>query len=232
MTNQQKLENIVGNLRDAYKQIVPGTMRHVDELMAERRTNPYLRNQWFYPADGNVYSLDGKERVPTLRITREAVNPVLKNIDDAFAQFTENENYQVLPTDFETVKAASDTVSIDLTQLGLREENDKEYQHLVIDTSKRLSKYNVEEQKLLLRIYGPTEKDCTASMQMLRDSIDKIEETRIYVLNPKYVTANAKNNAVGRASWLGDFYYDSFFFAFDGCVLSYIGCVRGVRVVE
>ena len=44
--------NIPGNLKDAYKSAVPGTLRHVDELMNERRTNEALRTQCFYTADG------------------------------------------------------------------------------------------------------------------------------------------------------------------------------------
>ncbi len=226
MTIEQKLENITGNLRDAYKLIVPGTMRHVDELMRERRENIELRNQWFYTADGEVYSLENK--TPTLWVTREATNPVLKNIEDAFEQLITKGNYLVTPADFEAVRNASDTVSIDLTQLGLQKDN-KEYQHLKIDTSKKLGKYNAEQQKLLRRIYGPTDEDYTANMQVLRDSQLKIKETRIFVLNPNYVKANVKNNAVGRASWLSSFSLNSDFGAnvrsvdYDG------GCVRGVR---
>ena len=227
MTNQQKLENIEGNLIDAYRRCVPGTMLHVDELMTERGTNFELRNQWFYTADGNVYSLENK--TPTLWVTREATNPVLKNIEDAFEQLITKGNYLVTPADFEAVRNASDTVSIDLTQLRLRGDNGKGYQHLVIDTSKELSKCYAEEQKLLLRIYGPTEENYTASMQMLRDSTHKIKETRIYVLNPKYVTANAKNNAVGRASGLDSFDLSSIFGANIRIVLNGNGYVRGVR---
>ncbi|MBS3121014.1 hypothetical protein J4420_04825 [Candidatus Woesearchaeota archaeon] len=42
------LESITKNLRDGYKQLQPGTMLHVDELMNERQTNAELRTQWFY----------------------------------------------------------------------------------------------------------------------------------------------------------------------------------------
>ena len=226
MTIEQKLENIAGNLRDAYKLIVPGTMRHVDELMRERRENIELRNQWFYTADGEVYSLENK--TPTLWVTREATNPVLKNIEDAFEQLITKGNYLVTPADFEAVRNASDTVSIDLTQLGLQKDN-KEYQHLKIDTSKKLGKYNAEQQKLLRRIYGPTDEDYTANMQVLRDSQLKIKETRIFVLNPNYVKANVKNNAVGRASWLSSFSLNSDFGANVRSVDYDVSCVRGVR---
>mgnify|MGYP001575350365 CR=1 FL=1 len=49
-----KLDIIVGNLRDAYKQAVPGTLLHVDELMRERITNLELRGLWFFTPDGAV----------------------------------------------------------------------------------------------------------------------------------------------------------------------------------
>ena len=197
LTDGNKLENIEGDLRDAYKQIVPSTMRHVDELMAERRTNSSLRNLGFYTADGEVYSLDNG--VPTLRITRGSVNPVLKNIDDAFEQLVNQYNYLVTSADFEAVVNAKDTVSIDLTQLELQAYNDT-HQHLVIDTSKALAKYKPEQQKLLRRVYGPTDENYSANMQMLRT--EKITETSIYVLALDYIKKHVENNPVGRASWL------------------------------
>ena len=222
MTIEQKLENITGNLRDAYKLIVPGTMRHVDELMRERRENIELRNQWFYTADGEVYSLENK--TPTLWVTREATNPVLKNIEDAFEQLITKGNYLVTPADFEAVRNASDTVSIDLTQLGLQKDN-KEYQHLKIDTSKKLGKYNAEQQKLLRRIYGPTDENYSANMQMLRT--EKITETSIYVLALDYIKKHVENNPVGRASWLNIFNSNS---NFDANVhsVNYHDRLRGV----
>ena len=51
MALEQKVENIPGNLRNAYKQAVPGTLLHVDELMRERITNLELRGLLFYTPD-------------------------------------------------------------------------------------------------------------------------------------------------------------------------------------
>ncbi len=202
MTLEQKIENIPGNLRDAYKQAVPGTLKHVDELMRERRTNPKLRELWFYTPDGNVYSRDGK--TPTLRITREPVNPVLNHIDDAVDEIVNTGNYKVLPADFEAVKAAADTVTIDLTQLGLQGD-DNEWRYLAVNTSKAITKYSDKQQKLLRRVFGPTDEDYNANMKMLRESPQQIEETRVYVLNPQYVQEQAKESPIARASWLDDF---------------------------
>ncbi len=218
------LENIVGNLRDAYKQAVPGTVLCVDQLMKERITNPELRSTWFYPADGAVYSMD--EGIPTLRITREATNPVLKNIDAAFDQLMSKGNYFVSPEDFAAVKSAADTVTIDLTKLRLKKYND-EYNHLAVNTSKLLSKYNAEEQKLLERVFGVGD-DYTKVMEMLRTSPQIIKETKVFVLNSKYVKANAETNPIGRASWLDYFNLDSYFLA-DDRDINYNNRVRGGR---
>ncbi len=219
------LENITGNLKDAYKQCVPGTMQHVDQLMNEKRTNPGLRNQYFYTADGNIYSLDNG--VPTLRITREAVNPVLNHLEDkvnsSYDQLVKPGDYQVLPTDFDTLKAAADTITIDLTKLNLQGD-EKEWRYFSISTAK-YNTHNPEQRKLAERVYGQGT-DFTENMKMLTDA--GISETRVYVLNPKYVTEHAKEGPIGRASWLGIFSSNSYFIA---GVRSINGSyrVRGVR---
>ncbi len=213
--------NIPGNLKDAYKLAVPKTLRYVDELTTERRTNADLRSQSFYTADGNVYFSD--KDIPTLYITREATNPILKNIDDAFTQLTTNHNYTVLQSDFDAVKKAEDTVTIDLTKLTLQGD-DKEWGYLAISTTK-YNKLNIEERKLAERVYGPGN-DFVENMKMLSDA--RINETKIFVLNPGYVKTNAKDNPVGRASWLYIFYYNSIFDAIDRNFSDY-SRVRGVR---
>ncbi len=127
------LENFFGNLKDAYKQLQPGTMLHVDQLINERRTNEELRNQWFYTADGEIYFLDGVSKTPTLAITREAQNPVLQHIDDAFDQLLNNHNYRVLQADFAKALTAPDTVLVALPNLRLQG-NDAEWRYLKIRT--------------------------------------------------------------------------------------------------
>ena len=201
--NEEDRITINGNLLDAYQHCVPGTMLCVDQLMTERRTNPDLRDLWFYTADGAVYSVDkGK---PTLRITREAVNPVLKNIEAAFTQLTKKHNYRVTPADFMAVQTAPDTVTIDLSALRLSG-NEKEWQYLTLDTKKGRQKLNEEESKLATRCgYIPE------NLQMLAEA--RIYETRIYILSPDYVQEEAQDAPLGRASWLGDFGDDSNFSA-------------------
>lgn len=211
MALEQTIENIGGNLR-TYEELVPGTFKHADELTNERRTNLKLRNYSFWTADGAVYFMDNG--IPTLRITREATNPVLKNIGVAFNKLANTSNYFVSSADFAAVKAASDTVVIDLTQLELQEHiTEKEWRYLIIDSSRKISEYNHEQQKLLLRVFGPTVEDYTVNMEMLRLSPQKITEVKFYILSPDYVKANIQKKPIARASWLDGFNFRSGFCA-------------------
>ncbi|MEK6809146.1 MAG: hypothetical protein AABY40_00570 [Nanoarchaeota archaeon] len=220
------LETITGNLKDAYRQLQPGTMLHVDQLMNERRENNELRGQWFYTADGEVYFLDGAtSKIPTLAITREAHNPVLQNIDDAVEQLTQKNNYSVLAQDAEQALAAPETVLIALPSLRLSGDN-AEWRYLAIDTTPaKYDKLNDQERKFAERVYGQGA-DFVQNMKMLKDA--DISETRIWVLNPGYVRKHAVEGAVGRASWLNEFYNDSDFNADDRDIDSH-GSVCGVR---
>ena len=198
MTIEQKVENITGDLRE-YKQLVPGTFKHVDQLMKERQTDESLRSQWFYTADGELYFL--KDKKPMLAITRESDNLVLRHIDDAFTQLTKIGNYLVDKTEAQASIESKNTVLIDLSKLRLSD-GDSEYKCLVIDTKNYAKKLNSEEKRLAKRVYG-SGKDLAANMKMLNDA--GISETRIYVLNPEYIQKKAQNGPLGRASWLDYF---------------------------
>ncbi len=242
------LETITGNLRenlrDAYKLLQPGTMLHVDELMNERRTNEELRNQWFYTADGEVYFLDGVSKTPTLAITREAHNPVLQNIDDAFEQLMEEKNYRPGQADVQQALAAPDTVLIALPSLRLSDpehnsksclffasaesysEYNSEFKFLAIGTTPaEYNKLNDEERKFAERVYGVGD-DFVKNMKMQKDA--GISENYIWILNPDYVQKHAEEGAIARVSRLRDFGEDFDFYTGD----RYIGdhySVRGVR---
>ncbi len=213
------LETITGNLRDGYKQFQLGTMLHVDQLMNERRDNADLRNQWFYTADGMVYFLDGVNKTPTLAITREAYNPVLLHIDNAFEQLTKNKNYHPNIRDVQRALAAPDTVFIALPNLRLFQPNYSLFQCLALGTTpSKYSKLNYEERKLAERVYGQGE-DFAQNMEMLKKA--KIGETRIFVLNPDYVRKHAENGAVALASSLGTLDYG---------ISDFSAIVRGVDI--
>ncbi len=222
----QNLITVTGNLRDGYKQLQPGTMRHVDELTDERRTNPIdaegtdLRKVWLYTADGELYSV--RNCVPTLAMTRGDVNPVLYRIDDALAQLTTTGNFRPNREEIERALMSHYTVQVDLTKLRLKSGND-EWQYLVIPT-KRNHGLRKEEEKLARRFFG--EATFAENMEMFRDA--GIDESKIYVLAPSYVREHASESPVGRASWLYNFDINSYFDA-SGRDIDGNYRVRGVR---
>ena len=219
------IETVVGTLAEVYKLLRPKSIRHVDELMTERRTNEKLCGQWFYTADGEVYSLQGEDRTPTLAITRGSSNPLLQDstINRYCRELLQNKNYR--PTPDETLRAlhAQDTVLVDLTKLRLRIV-DEEFSYLAIDIKKHTT-LNPEERTLAQRVYGKDE-DFTQTMKMLADS--GIGETRVYVLNPEYVRTHAQESPLGLSSWLSNFYFSSGFGA-NGRNINCHGRARGVR---
>ena len=229
---QRQLESIPGDLR-AYLQLKPGSMRHVDELMNERRTNPdedvrqELRKSPFYTADGELYRVNGKKRTPQWGITRLPHNLVLKNLDDSFSQLTETSNYRPDQEEVERAFRAKDTEVFDLTRLRLQKGN-VEYCFLPIDTKNYEKKLNAEEKRAAQRVFGK-DRIFALNMKMLKDA--KINETRICVLNPNYVQEKAKEGPLGLASWLDFFYDGSTFYADDYSVDSHYR-VRGVRRKE
>ena len=225
--NLDTIVNIPGDLRTAYTQAVPGTLRHVDELMNERRTKPTtlqgdnLRNQSFYTADGELYFVDGE--TPKLAMTREAENLVLRHIDDAVAQLTAGGNYRPDPAEAATVIKAKDTEIFDLTKLSFKK-HDAEFSYLEVSTT-RYDKLNPEQRRLAQRVYGKGE-DFVANMAMLRDA--GIGTTNVHVLTPEYVKEHANRSPIGRASWLSSFSSSSGFLANDRSIYNG-GCLRGVR---
>src|SRR3989338_1858149 len=115
------IESIVGTLPETYKLLQPDTILHVDQLMTERRTNHELRSQWFYTADGEVYSLQGEKKTPTLAITRAASNPLFQDstIDVYCAQLRREGNYRPSADETQRALQAPDTILVDLTKLEL-----------------------------------------------------------------------------------------------------------------
>ena len=222
------IESVVGRLAETYKLLRPESILHADELMKERRTNEELRRQSFYTADGEVYSLQGKNRTPTLAITRGSSNPLFQDsaIDKYCQQLRENQNYRPTPDETQRALQAEDTVVIDLTALRLQG-SEVEWRYFTVDTQD-YKQLNPEEQKLAQRVYGK-DNDFAQTMQMLADA--NIKETRVCVLSPDYVRIHATENSMGRASWLYYFCNNSYFIASELDV-NIRNRVRGVRREE
>ena len=158
-------------------------------------------------------------------MTREAHNPVLKNIDDAFEQLTQKQNYQPIQADVTQALAAPETVLVALPNLRLSK-HDSEFSYLPIGTTPaKYNKLSDEERKLAERVYGQGD-DFTQNMKMLKDA--HIGETRIFVLDLDYVQKHAAEGAIARASWLKYFNLNSHFGANDRDVYFHYR-LRGVR---
>ena len=215
------LENIVGNLRDAYALVDPETMRHSDEIQLERLGNPSLRSVGFYTADGCLYRMhNGKAQ---LGLTRRDHNLVLRHIDDAFTQLIESRNYHPALEEADDVFAAESTVTIDLNQLRLQG-NNTEWRYLAIPTT-GYDTLNPEERKLAERVHGSG--DVFVQVMSMLDQA-RISETKVHVLNPSYIEEQTKKGPIERASWLNSTYVSSGFYADDRVI--YDGnCLRGVR---
>ncbi len=219
------IETVVGTLAEAYKSLRPESILHADELMKERQTNKRLRHQDFYTADGEIYFLQGRKKVPTLAMTRGSSNPLFKDstIDAYCQQLTKNHNYHPTADEISRALHAPDTVVVDLTKLGLEKGIEEECSYLTIDTQ-NYNGLDPEEQKLAERVYGKG-RDFGLTMKMLAKA--GINETRVFVLNPGYVRIHAAGNSFGRASWLYSF-DDSHFVASD-CRVGEPEALRGVR---
>lgn len=202
------LENIVGNLRDAYALIDPATMQHADDLQTERLTNLELRNLPFYTADGALYRMhEGRAQ---LGLTRRADNLVLRHLDDALTQLTESGNYRPAQEETDASFAAETTLRVGLSQLRLQG-NNLEWQYLPISTSE-YNALNAEERNLAERVHGSGDAFVRV-MAMLANA--GIRNTNIFVLSSSYVEKQTKNGSIGRASWLNGFDDSSYFNADD-----------------
>jgi hypothetical protein len=226
-----KLENISGNLL-AYKELESGTFQHSDRLTTERRTNPItedgqdLRNQWFYTADGELYTVQKGKSL--WAITREPQNLVLQNIDEAYRQLTQNGNYFPGAEAGQSALEHDDTVVVDIAGLKLEKDNSV-YGHFVINP-KKTNKLNSQRKLVAQRIFGSDEENFGLNMEMFAEAG---LTPFVYVLTPNYVQKTLKENDkefVGRASWLGSFDYNSGFSA-GGRGVDLRDALRGVREV-
>lgn len=222
------LETIFDNLRDGYNQLEPGTFLHADQLMAEQVQDAGLRNQSFYVADGPLYSLEGKKQTPTLWLSREADNLVLRHLNDkvnsSYDQLVNTGNFRPNSQEARKAMQAKDTLRVDLTKLHLQG-NEAEWRYLEISTTD-YNTLNAEERKLVERWYGQGKAFVTAMKTLKRAGIN---ETRVYVLNPTYLDKEAKERPLGRAGWRGGFNISAGSYANDRIVNNRNG-LRGVRL--
>ena len=216
------LENVTGNLL-AYKKLEPCTFQHIDQLTTERRTNDDLRHEWFYTADGELYTIQKGEHL--LVITREPQNLILQNIDEAYRQLTGQGNYFPDTEAAQTSLDHKDSIVVNLKELELVKNTD-EYGHFMVDP-RSIKRLNSEQKKAAQRIYGPDEENFGLNMEMFAEAG---RNPSVSLLMPDYVQDTLRSNDkkfVGRASWLNYFYVNSNFDAIDRSIY-YYGALRGV----
>jgi hypothetical protein len=139
---------------------------------------------------------------------------VFANIEQAALQIKATGNY--VPTkkdEAQVVRSArtGSTLRVALSDLGLRDENDERC-YFEIDTSD-YDTLNPAQRALAERIYGRGD-DFRLNMKVLKEE-GKVAVTKIYVLNPKYIEEHARAGAIGRVSWLDDFYDGLLFIVLD-----------------
>lgn len=202
------------------------------ELMTERRTNPELRNGWFYPGNFALYTMEGYSNCGTedsvLFFGGNENNPILENLDGATKQLRNNGNYRPSKESIDAAITSSSISKFKLSDLKLAN-FDGEFSFFEIDTVKYDKTMNSTQKAFAQKVYGEGQ-NFEQNMRMLKDN--KISKIRIYVLNPEYVKKNTrKGEAVARACWLSGFdYYSSFSAGYRNVDGNY--GLRGVRSVE
>jgi len=217
------LETITGSLENALARADRRTIQHAWEITNDRRAQPDLREQWFWTADFPLYRVEDGEAV--LYFAPGEYNLVFDNIGDAAPQIKANGNYMPPKRDeARVVRSAKSgkTLRVPLSELGLREEN-AERCFFEIDTA-GYDALNPVQRALAEWIYGRGE-DFRLNMKVLREE-GKITVTRIYLLNPKYIREHARAGAIGRVSWLDDFYDGLLFIVLDRDIGSANGFLR------
>ena len=224
---EKTLETLVGPLAKTFPQFDRATIRHSDELTTERRTNPKLRNQWFYTADFPLYTVEkeGKQKEAYLSLARGENNLTFDNIGEATNQLIRTGNYRVTNrADVERVTKAESTLRVKLSDLRLQGD-DNVFRYFEIDIA-NYNKLNPEQRRVAERVYGQGD-NFKENMRMF--NWNGIKKTRVYVLNPDYVKQNTpQDGGFAWASRLVRFDFDSRFFALDWGVDYHLG-LRGVR---
>ncbi len=206
------IETITGDLR-AVAQLEAGTLQHWDELSRDQVADESLRNRGFYVADFPLYTArKGKPVLALARHTKEHPhNLVLVHLFDeqnsSYDQLIRTGNFRPNQDEAQAVLGAADTLKMEMSGLRLSGDNPV-YRFLRVRTmdgfvgigEDRYQRPNEVEQALIQRV-GYTRE----FLDVLRSKPHKVSETRVYLLNPDYVAAEAGEQFVGRAAWRYNF---------------------------
>ncbi|GEM_PF-4902264 len=216
------LEIITGNLGDACKQALVGTISHADELMKLRRKlfnegqkDSEVCSKGFYVAGTNIFFVDSKTKTPYWAITRREHSLVLQNIDPAMEQLGQASDPNYRPNSAEARRAilAQSTSVTDLTKIHFQ--NYKIWSCFEIGTtSAKYNQLNTEERRLAERIFGEGD-EFYLNMDMLERA--GINATKILLPHLDYIQKQVAKGPFARPSWL---WLDSLY------ILSYFSAAR------
>ena len=214
------LETIIGDLR-AFRELEERTFQHSNQIQIARLTDASLQSLPFYTADGALYRVN--DGAVQLGLTRLEHNLVLRHLDVSFSALTCTGVYHPPREEVRDAFGDASTLVTDLAKLSLQDSN-KEWSYFPIPT-REYDTLNTPDRRLAERVHGSGDTFIQV-MKMLADN--GIKETKIYVLNPEYVRKHAKEEALGRASWLNNFSLNSGFSAV-GSGINNLDRLRGVR---
>ena len=227
------LGTIVGNLRDGYAQLEPGTFLHADQLTAEQVNDTSLRDISFYVADYPQYSIENGAFILWLarHTLAEPNNLVLRHLFDkensSYDQLMRTGSFRPDIEEARAVMAAKDTLRINLNKIYLQGIENR-WNFLDINTTRYEKQLNSEERKLAERFYG-SENAFVTAMETL--SSKEIDHTRILVLAPRYIVQQGVGKSpIGQVAWRGGFGSGACSYADEYNVNDYLR-LRGVRRV-
>ncbi|MGV8151287.1 MAG: hypothetical protein ACP5NV_06180 [Candidatus Woesearchaeota archaeon] len=188
MTLDSKIKSTTqGKLLDIAKTVDLNTVQHSWEIQKDRyndikinKENATLKNQWFWTADFPLYTMEKGQAV--LYMADRKHNLVFQNLETAVEQLKTDNNYFPKDSDIGSVIDAKTTLKTKLSDLKL-ERLDSEWSYFEIKTND-YSNLNKSQRALAERVHG---KGTAFARTMKMLNKNKIETTRIYVLNPEYV---------------------------------------------
>jgi len=227
------LEIIDGSYLGAIQAAIPETIQTSEELQKARvefnnRGDDSLNKLEFYTANVPLYGVENGKPFLLFGEREAFLQLYVSNIEKVCEQIISPNQVYILP---EVDKARALGVGIlsgalkrfDLAEL-IETIYDDKYGYFTVSTNKA-AQLTGARRELAELIHGQGE-DYFNTFKMLAES--GISKTKVFVLNQDYVKSIARNNLLGRASWLGDFDRDSYFYAGIRCFGSGYR-VRGVR---
>ena len=225
------LEIITGKYLEAIKAAVPETIQTSAELQKARiefnNRGDTSINNLFYTANVPLYGVENGKPFLLFGEREAFLRLYVPNIEEVHAQINNCFNYIFPPAD--KAWALGEGISSGaLTRFDLAElietKQDNEFSYFTIDTNKA-DKLSRAKRELAELIHGQGN-DYFDTFKLLSEQ--KISSTKIWLLNPDYVSSLANKNLIGRASWL-DIFGGSSNFSADVRYINYVIRVRGVR---